>query len=310
MENINTPAVQEQGKKWSKEQIQLIKNTVAKDATDDELAMFLSIASSTGLNPFLKEVWCIKMGSRAVITTSRDGYLKIANNNEHYKGMDSDVVYSNDKFMKTKNGVEHSYTANRGQIVGAYACVYRDDRDYPAYFFAPFSNYKKGGTWNEYPHAMIQKVAESMALKRAFSISGLVTEEEIGSEQDRKIQQVQTQENKQKAAETPQNYSSNERKIQLSQLYHRYLAVCGNQKDHVFNAMKKITGKDNSADYTHEDIKALFDDVIRREDEKMKQEIAARIEAEKAAGEILDVPAEDLPVDIEEQNVTTETISN
>jgi hypothetical protein len=47
--------------------------------------------------------------------------------------------------------------------------------------FAPFAEYNapSNGTWKKYPSAMILKVAEAMALKRAFSISGLVTREEL-----------------------------------------------------------------------------------------------------------------------------------
>ena len=49
-------------------------------------------------------------------------------------------------------------------------------------------DYDRGaGVWQQFPHAMIVKVAEAMALKRAFSISGLVTQEEIGYEGHRKI---------------------------------------------------------------------------------------------------------------------------
>ena len=261
---------------FSNDEIETIKKTVAVGASDAELKMFLSIASTYCLNPFLKEIWCIKMGGRAVITTSRDGYLAIANRDKHFRGMVSDVVYSNDNFIKTKDGVEHSYkVGNRGQIVGAYALVYRDDRDFPTYFFAPFKDYyKKGGTWDIYPHAMIVKVAEAMSLKRSFAISGLVTQEEIGdgdnNAKSAEIQQVQIQPKQQQRSKTPEE---RERKIQLNQLYQRYMAVCDNQKQHVFNAMKKITGKDNSADFTQEDIKNLFEDVIRREDELANQEI-------------------------------------
>lgn len=64
-----------------------------------------------------------------------------------------------------------------------------------------------------------------------------------------------------------------ERKTQLLQLWQRYLAVCDNQKEHAENAMKKVTGKVNSSDFTSEDIQALFEDIVRREDEKMNAEV-------------------------------------
>jgi len=44
-----------------------------------------------------------------------------------------------------------------------------------------FQEYYKpaGNIWKTYPSAMILKVAESIALKKAFSINGLVTQEEM-----------------------------------------------------------------------------------------------------------------------------------
>ena len=162
-------------------QLAVIKNTVAKGASNDELAMFLELASRYQLDPFAREIWCVKMGgSDLTITTSRDGYLAIANRHPAYDGMEADVVREGDTFSRSGQGIEHSYGAKRGAILGAYALVYRSDRTRPAYFFATFSEYNKGtATWKTYPSAMIQKVAEAMALKRAFSISGLVTEEEM-----------------------------------------------------------------------------------------------------------------------------------
>ena len=107
--------------KWDARQIETIKKTVAVGASNEELQMFLSLAGTYNLNPFLKEIWCIKMGGRAIITTSRDGYLRIANRDPHFRGLVSDAVYSSDKFAKTKDGVDHSYSSgDRGQIIGAY----------------------------------------------------------------------------------------------------------------------------------------------------------------------------------------------
>ena len=77
---------------------------------------------------------------------------------------------------------------------------------------------------------MILKVAESMALKRAFSISGLVTEEEMGGVQ----QQIQRQEPEER--QQVQKDDSAERKTQLSQLWQRYLADCYNRAEDAKNA--------------------------------------------------------------------------
>lgn len=293
MENNNAIAVQEE-KKWTPEQVNTIKSTVAPKATDEELDMFLSISSTYGLDPFLREIWCVDMGGRTVITTGRDGYLKIANRNPNYNGITGDVVRAGDKFVKEGDTVKHLYsTSNRGPIVGAYAIVYRTDRAHPVYVFAPFNEYNKNNSvWRQYPSAMILKVAESMALKRAFSISGLVTEEEIGTPQEQKQQEQKAQPQPQLQVKPTVEAQNPERKTQIKQVYQRYLAVCDGQQNHVFNAMKKITGKEHSEDYTAEDIKALFEDVIKREDEKMNKELQEQQQAVNTEN-VIDVPIQD-----------------
>jgi phage recombination protein Bet len=176
---------------FTPEQLQLMKNTVAKGATDDEFMLLLHLAKTYGLDPFAKEIWCIKYVPQgrdprdfpATIFSSRDGYLKIASRDKQMNGIVSDAVYSGDTMQRLPNGlVEQRYGNPRGELIGAWALVHRKDRDYPAYFYAPFKEYGAGNnpTWKKYPTAMIIKVAEAMALKRAFSISGLVTQEEIG----------------------------------------------------------------------------------------------------------------------------------
>lgn len=170
---------------FTSEQVQLMKETVAKGATNNEFMLFMHLAKTYGLDPFAKEIWCLKYGSNqpATIFTSRDGYLKIASRDANMDGIQSDVVCENDTLDKTVAGlVAHAYGKPRGAIIGAYALVFRKDRSRPAYFYAAMAEYSTGNnpTWKKYPSAMIVKVAEAMALKRAFSISGLVTQEEIG----------------------------------------------------------------------------------------------------------------------------------
>jgi phage recombination protein Bet len=190
--NANDLATSKKGKSeiaklitFDDEQIQLMKDTVARGATDNEFKLFMHLAQSYGLDPFLKEIWCLKYGSNqpATVFTSRDGYLKIASRDVQMDGIQSDVVYDGDALEKLPDGrVRHTYGNPRGAVIGAYALVYRKDRSMPAYFYAPLTEYNAGNnpTWKKYPSAMIVKVAEAMALKRAFSISGLVTQEELG----------------------------------------------------------------------------------------------------------------------------------
>lgn len=176
---------------FTQKEVETIKRTLASDANTDELRMFLHIAKTYGLDPFNKEIFFWKIKGKPTIMTSRDGYLKIADRHEEYNGLVSDVVRENDKFRRKAQSIDHEYGNNRGDIIGAYALVYRKDREYPIYVFSPLQEYFAGTrVWTQYPSAMILKVAESMALKRAFTVSGLVTAEEMDvqrlNEEDKK----------------------------------------------------------------------------------------------------------------------------
>lgn len=149
----------------SREVIDTLKATVAKGASDAQLAQFVEVCKATGLNPFLREIWCI--AATNTIMTSRDGYLTVANRSPHFDGMET-AVERDDK----------------GWPVKAVCTVWRKDRSHPVKCEAYFNEYNKPASqvWKQYPSAMIMKVAEALALKRSFAINGLVTQEEISEE--------------------------------------------------------------------------------------------------------------------------------
>ena len=58
-----------------------------------------------------------------------------------------------------------------------------------------------------------------------------------------------------------------ERNRQLKELWQRYLNVCGNQKNHALNAINAVTGGKHNLQYSEEEMRALFEDIERREKE-------------------------------------------
>lgn len=184
---METPSIQVQKKVFKPEEIHLIRTTVAQNATDNELRAFLYLCREYNLDPLKKEIYFIKYNGKPSVLTSRDGYLKIANRNKNFDGLESDVVYHGDKLVKREDGSLHieygeSHLAfDKSKLAGAYCNVFRKDRKKAIAVFVSIKDYYKRGApiWEQYPNAMILKVAEAMALKRAFAISGLVTKEEI-----------------------------------------------------------------------------------------------------------------------------------
>jgi phage recombination protein Bet len=149
------------------EKYKLAKDIAAKGATDAEFQLLVHMANKYRLDPLAKQIWCIKRSSSdpATIMTSRDGYLEIAHRSGQFDGMDSKV----------------SERDAQGNPIVATCTVWRKDMSHPFTAEVLFKEYNQPNspTWKKYPGAMLIKVAEVFCLKRAFSISGMVTQEEM-----------------------------------------------------------------------------------------------------------------------------------
>lgn len=165
-------AASKEANTWTDEQIELIKSTVAKGATDDELKLFLYTAKRTGLDPLTKQIHFVKRGGQMSIQTGIDGYRTIAERTQSLAGIDDakyDIGEESNKPLK------------------ATVTVYRFVNDEKVAFTASarWSEYAPQGNqafmWNKMPFLMLGKCAESLALRKAFpnDLTGLYTDEEM-----------------------------------------------------------------------------------------------------------------------------------
>lgn len=174
---------------YSQEETRIIKQSVAKDTTDTELKYFLNVCKSTGLNPFMKEIWCYKdKQNNLLVFAGRDGFLSNAQKQPSFSGIRSCDVCENDVLeLDMMNPANNRHIIDnkkdRGKLIGAYAIVFRKDGE-PTIAYVDFKSYDRGfNAWKTHPAAMIKKVAETQALKLAFGMSGIQSEHDFDLDQ-------------------------------------------------------------------------------------------------------------------------------
>ena len=165
---------------FSREQVEIIKRTIAPDLTDLELSFFLEVARVTGLNPLQRQVYAIKRRDfqsgidKMTIQTGIDGYRAVAARTGQHAGT-TDATYD------SEDG-----DCPRWARVTVYRLVGVVKAEFTA--TARWAEYRQAkrdgapmGLWGKMPYLMLAKCAEALALRKAFpaELSGVYTHEEM-----------------------------------------------------------------------------------------------------------------------------------
>lgn len=143
-------------------QREILLETVAKGCSPEQFAYMLELARIYRLDPFRKQIWATPAG----IFIGRDGFLEIAHASGDFDGIDT------------------TFEEKDGEVISATCTVWNKRMSHPVRFTARMKEFVrrstgKPGAWEKMPSVMLQKCAESHALRRAFNISGLYDEAEF-----------------------------------------------------------------------------------------------------------------------------------
>ena len=147
-----------------------VRQVIAKDLSDQELTLFALVADRSGLDPFAKQIYAIKRAGRVTFQTGIDGYRSIAGRTGQYEGS-SDPEFG--PWVETP--FPHPewcrivvYRWQNGRQVEQPGTAWWDEY-YPGdKGRVPSGPADVGYMWLTKPRVMLSKVAEAIALRKAF----------------------------------------------------------------------------------------------------------------------------------------------
>ncbi len=225
--------------------------------TNEEVGVFLQLCKGQKLNPFLREAYLVKFGTKpAAMIVGKDTFTKRESRNQESEGHEAGIIVVNlKKEIEQRCGT--FYLKDQEKLVGGWAKAYRKNKKFPTEITVTLDEYigrKADGqinsNWATRPATMIRKVALVQALREAYpeEFEGLYVAEEMDiDDKDLNTEPVDPEKELEKENEVPQSPKpvQKEQKQYLMQLGLQKQLVTGEGKDADVSKLEAFANEHN-----------------------------------------------------------------
>lgn len=142
-----------------------LKNTVFKNATNDELLALVVVSNEYGLSPLLKEIYAFPAkGGGIVPVVSIDGWIRMMNDHPQFDGIDYEF-----------------HEDAKGQLVSCTAIIHRKDRSHPTRVTEYLAECRRNTDPWKMERRMLRHKATIQGARVAFGFSGITDEDEAAA---------------------------------------------------------------------------------------------------------------------------------
>jgi phage recombination protein Bet len=173
--------------RWTRDQIDLLKRTVAKGLTDDEFRLFSYVCRRSALDPFLRQIYAIKRfdthandgqgGYVMAIQTGIDGYRLIGERSKSVAGIETP------EFSLDPNEPGHPSVARVTiyKLVGGERFAFTGEARWSEFAQKHPKTKDLMGRWGDMPFNQLAKCAEAQAWRKGWpaDLGMLLTHEEM-----------------------------------------------------------------------------------------------------------------------------------
>lgn len=140
-----------------------LKNTVFKNANDDQLMALVIVANEYGLNPFKKEIYAFPDKSGGIVpVVGIDGWINIMNSHPKFDGVEFEMEHAED-----------------GKPLACTATITVKERSRPVKVTEYYDECKRNtDPWNAMPRRMLRNRALAQCVRIAFTAGGIIDEDE------------------------------------------------------------------------------------------------------------------------------------